>query len=75
MKFENKSLNLGLILPLQHHPPIPLSPMLRLAESSFQSLSSRLGSISGCRSKVFLRPACGGVESSAEPITEIPTLQ
>ena len=46
--------------------------MCRLAESSFQSLSSRFGSISGCRSKVFLSPACGGVESSAEPIMEIP---
>jgi hypothetical protein len=49
--------------------------MCRLAESSFQSLSSRFGSISGCRSKVFLSPPCGGVESSAEPIIEIPTLQ
>jgi hypothetical protein len=49
--------------------------MYRLAESSFQSLSSRFGAISGCRSKVFLSPAYGGVESSAEPIMEIPTLQ
>ena len=49
--------------------------MHRLAESSFQSLSSRFGAISGCRSKVFLIPAYGGVESSAEPIMEIPTLQ
>jgi hypothetical protein len=46
--------------------------MRHLAESSFQSLSSRFGSISGCRSKVFLSPACGGVESSSEPIMEIP---
>jgi hypothetical protein len=46
--------------------------MCLLAESSFQSFSSRFGSISGSRSKVFLRPACGGVESSAEPIMEIP---
>jgi hypothetical protein len=46
--------------------------MYHLAESSSQSFSSRFGSISGCRSKVFLSPACGGVESSAEPIMEIP---
>jgi hypothetical protein len=44
--------------------------MRRIAESSFQSLSSQFGSISGCRSKVFLSPAYGGVESSAEPIME-----
>jgi len=48
--------------------------MCRLAESSFQSLSSQFGSINGCRSKVFLSLACGGVESSAEPIMEIPHL-
>ena len=46
--------------------------MCPFAESSFQSLSSRFGGISGCRSKVFLSPACDGVESSAEPIMEIP---
>jgi hypothetical protein len=43
-----------------------------IAESSSQSLSSRFGSISGCRSKLFLSHAYGGVESSAEPIMEIP---
>jgi len=46
--------------------------MYPLAESSFQNLFSRFGSISGCRSKVFLSPACGGVELRAEPIMEIP---
>jgi len=35
--------------------------MRHLAESYSQSLSSRFGAISGCRSKVFLSPACGGV--------------
>jgi len=44
--------------------------MRHIAESSSQSLSSRFGSISGYRSKVFLSPACGGVESSAVPIME-----
>ena len=46
--------------------------MPHLTESSSQSLSSRFGSISGFRSKVFLSPACGGVESSSESIMEIP---
>jgi len=49
--------------------------MPRIAESSSQSLSSQFGAISGCRSKFFLSPAYGGVESSAEPILEIPPLQ
>jgi hypothetical protein len=46
--------------------------MPHLTESSSQSLFSRFGTISGCRSKVFLSPACGGVEPSSEPIMENP---
>jgi len=46
--------------------------MFRLAESSFQNLSTRFGAIKGCRSKVFLSPAYVGVEWNAEPIMEIP---
>jgi hypothetical protein len=37
-----------------------------IAESSSQSFSSWFGSIRGYRSKVFLSPACSGVESNVE---------